>query len=463
MKRTLAIFAAVAVLAAQTVRANDPQTETVRGTVQYSQGWMFFMLDTGGDGVIRVATRQGEPELKPGDVVEATGVPARRNGRFTLEVATYRASGYNTSGPEPQTIVAADLPRVFAAGSPDDLYGKVVTFQARVTGVHIQDWGFSEVSLDFGGRHVFANMQGRLPADLLEDLQLQPEVRVTGCLILDDINLPPGETPEIELRLYSPRSIAIVPDVVFRRRKMLRGAANLFRFSPFVLAAAVAALSFKLYKSRQTKDRLQAVIAERRRMAADLHDSIEQHLAGARLYLDSMLPADGSPAPAPLKPVELARDILVSVKREIRETVWNLRIEELADKRPADVLASLAGRISSTGAVHVDTRLSGLPESLPEGIFADLLYIVQEAVTNAVKHGGATRVVIASQPAPAGGKGFALSIANNGASFDTAHALGPETGHFGLSGMRERARRCGFAISIASRRRVTAIRLEASL
>ena len=169
-------------------------------------------------------------------------------------------------------------------------------------------------------------------------------------------------------------------------------------------------------------------------------------------------PEDGSPAPEELKPIELARDILVTAKREIRETIWNLRIDELTQKRPKDVLMSLAQKLASTTAVRVEAILKGLPETLPEALFSDILYVVQESVTNAIKHGKATRILIASDAR--GPKKFELRIVNNGTPFDTQHALGPEAGHFGLSGMRERARRSGFAISFASKRRTTSVRLE---
>ncbi len=77
MKRFISILA----LAALPLYANEPQTESVRGTVLYCQAWQFFLLKTEAR-VVRVQTRQGYPELSPGDVVAARGVPARRNGRI---------------------------------------------------------------------------------------------------------------------------------------------------------------------------------------------------------------------------------------------------------------------------------------------------------------------------------------------------------------------------------------------
>lgn len=453
MKRFISILA----LAALPLYANEPQTESVRGTVLYCQPWQFFLLKTEAR-VVRVQTRQGEPALSPGDVVEARGVPARRNGRITVEAATYEKTGGKGSIPKIQPIGPKDLPRVFDEGKPSDLYGMPVRLKARVLNVIPREWAITDIDIECGGEDISASINGYLDDKLGELLALHPDVELEGFLIVLDIDFPNGETPKIDLRLPDSDAITIIPNTAFRRRLLAHKVSKAARYAPWMLLVVVAALSFKLYRARQAKSRLQAVIAERRRMAADLHDSIEQHLAGARLYLDSMLPEDGSPAPEELKPVELARDILVTTKREIRETIWNLRIDELTQKRPKDVLMSLVQKLASTTAIRVEASLNGLPDTLPEALFSDILYVVQESVTNAIKHGRATRILIASDAR--GAKSFELRIVNNGTPFDTQHALGPEAGHFGLSGMRERARRSGFAISFASKRHTTSIRLE---
>ena len=450
-------FAAIFALVALPLAAAEPQTETVSGTVLYSQPWQFFLLKTE-DRVVRVQTKQGAPELSPGDLVEARGVPARRNGRITVEAARYEKTGENGVVPETQSIGPKDLPRVFDEGKTSDLYGTPVRRKARVLNVIPRDWAFTDFDIDCEGTMMSASLQGYASKELSEKLSLRPNVELEGFLITLDIDLPDGEVPKIDIRLPDENAITIIPDAAFKRRFVAYKASKAARYAPWLLLVVVAALSFKLYRARQVKSRLQAVIAERRRMAADLHDSIEQHLAGARLYLDSMLPEAGSPAPEELKPIELARDILVTAKREIRETIWNLRIDELTQKRPKDVLMSLVQKLASTTAVRVEAILKGLPETLPEALFSDILYVVQESVTNAIKHGKATRILIASDAR--GPKKFELRIVNNGAPFDTQHALGPEAGHFGLSGMRERARRSGFTVSFASKRHTTSVRLE---
>ena len=146
MKRLISILA----LAALPLYANEPQTESVRGTVLYCQPWQFFLLKTE-DRVVRVQTKQGAPELSPGDLVEARGVPARRNGRITVEAARYEKKGENGVVPETQSIGPKDLPRVFDEGKTSDLYGMPVRLKARVLNVIPRDWAFTDFDIDCEG------------------------------------------------------------------------------------------------------------------------------------------------------------------------------------------------------------------------------------------------------------------------------------------------------------------------
>jgi signal transduction histidine kinase len=87
----------------------------------------------------------------------------------------------------------------------------------------------------------------------------------------------------------------------------------------------------------------------------------------------------------------------------------------------------------------------------------DLSLIVREAIGNAVKHGGAKKIAIASDP---DGAGWMLRIANDGAAFDPEVAPGPAEGHFGVEGMRQRARRIGAGVSFSVRNGWTVLDLE---
>ena len=134
-----------------------------------------------------------------------------------------------------------------------------------------------------------------------------------------------------------------------------------------------------------------------------------------------------------------------------------MRNDVLFTQGPEKVLKSIAERISAGNLVKVRTRLAGLPQHLAESVFSEMVFIVQEAITNAVKHGHAMTVVLASDSSS---RGFTLRIANDGEPFDPGTALGPEAGHYGLSGMRERAKRAGIGLSFVRDSRFMVVVLD---
>ena len=136
----------------------------------------------------------------------------------------------------------------------------------------------------------------------------------------------------------------------------------------------------------------------------------------------------------------------------------NLRNAGDASVPLSDTIGSMVTSLKKTG-VRARKCLRGLPDTLPEVVAHDLVQIIREATTNAVKHGKAGRVVFTSDPLPDGG--FEFKVLNDGAPFEIDSALGPETGHYGLSGMRERALRSRLGIEWGRDGRWTFVRIVA--
>ena len=201
----------------------------------------------------------------------------------------------------------------------------------------------------------------------------------------------------------------------------------------------------------------EVVAAERRRMAADLHDTIEQHLAAVKILLTCAVKPEGVPEETK-KVLEKAAAMLIHAKGEIRSTIMDLRSDGQEEKGLETHIREMAIPLRH-GGVSVRSLLRGVPAKLGSARFGDLLLIVREAVTNAVKHGKARTVVIVSDPMETG-SGFVLKVLNDGAPFDFESALGPETGHFGLFGMRERALRSCFGLEFGRDGKWTVVRLE---
>jgi signal transduction histidine kinase len=269
---------------------------------------------------------------------------------------------------------------------------------------------------------------------------------VTGC-VFDELNQD-GVLVDSIVELEDQSSVEVLSTVYW------------WRIGAAALALAVAVLLLVvvvgLMKLRRRMIAERAVAVERQRMAADLHDTIEQHLAGVKILLTCALKPQGVPEETK-KVLEQAAAMLIHAKGEVRSTIMNLRGAD-DGKSLEDHFREMASSLRH-GGVTARVLLRGVPVRMDAARLGDLLLIVREAVTNAVKHGKAKTVVIVSDPMPEAG-GFVLKVLNDGVPFDAASALGPETGHFGLAGMKERASRSGFALDFLVYGKWTVVKVE---
>jgi signal transduction histidine kinase len=107
-------------------------------------------------------------------------------------------------------------------------------------------------------------------------------------------------------------------------------------------------------------------------------------------------------------------------------------------RRPlADSLAELVRLLVEGRGVEVAFASTGEPCAVDETVSRQLLLVVQEAVLNAMHHGGATLVTVKLAFEPAGAA-VHLEVRDDGRGFTVGLQPGPAIGHFGIQGMRER-------------------------
>jgi signal transduction histidine kinase len=104
-------------------------------------------------------------------------------------------------------------------------------------------------------------------------------------------------------------------------------------------------------------------------------------------------------------------------------------------------------QIADGAHVRIEIETKGKARSLPEIVEENILRVGQEAITNTVKHAGASQLSLELEFRP---DKVVLAIRDNGHGFAPDNCLGPNQGHFGLLGMSERAKRLGGSISIDS-------------
>jgi PAS domain S-box-containing protein len=188
---------------------------------------------------------------------------------------------------------------------------------------------------------------------------------------------------------------------------------------------------------------------ERRRIARELHDDLQQKLGVITLdqqQAEQALPPQADAARAAL---ERARQMTASAVDSVRRVVRALRPQALDDLGLAAALELLVRDFSAREQVQVEWELIS-PESadagMPEAAASGLYRIAQEALQNVHKHAGASFVHMGldlSRPGSA-----TLFVADDGRGFDASAGAGP--GAFGLLGMQERMRALGGSLRITA-------------
>lgn len=243
------------------------------------------------------------------------------------------------------------------------------------------------------------------------------------------------------------------------------------------LARATNAQRIELDHEREARHRseqdlhLQQVLAnhalqEKIRLGRDLHDGLVQNLYAAGLVLETAAQQLSAAPPAAESAAHLiarAKSTLNAAIREARGTIGGLTPDALAEQSFPDAVESV---IDHLDCGRLEERLLRLAPELPafaEPARTELLQIIRESVSNALRHGGATRIEIDFSPlavdealpgsaalsrAPfaAAGLRLRLRIRDNGCGFDPAAVT---RGH-GLDNLAARARVLGALLDIDS-------------
>ena len=129
-------------------------------------------------------------------------------------------------------------------------------------------------------------------------------------------------------------------------------------------------------------------------LARDVHDSVVQFLAGAAFRVEAIMRATKSSGEAESELRELKR-LLIEEQAEIRAFVSALRHDrELELAEAVEELKSLAGRLARQWSVECRVQASNDDASIPIRMQLDLQQLMREAVANAVRHGGASRIEV---------------------------------------------------------------------
>ncbi|HEX8352561.1 MAG TPA: histidine kinase, partial [Pyrinomonadaceae bacterium] len=214
-------------------------------------------------------------------------------------------------------------------------------------------------------------------------------------------------------------------------------------------ALGLALLAWQLYalRVRQMRARFDAVLAERNRIAREIHDNLAQEILGVSVQLEIVARLMSVSAEAARTHLDRARQLVRGSIAEARRYVWDLRSQSLDDRDLPAALAEMTRRLAADSGVQTQFQVGGAFRPLPQQVENNLLRIAQEAVNNAVRHARARTIYVnlsfdASR--------VRLSVRDDGRGFDPDGQGGGSNGHFGIVGMRERAEEMGGALSVES-------------
>jgi signal transduction histidine kinase len=218
-----------------------------------------------------------------------------------------------------------------------------------------------------------------------------------------------------------------------------------FALCGLMLIALVAGAWWQ--RIRAVRQRYALVFAERALVSREIHDTLLQNFAAIGMELEAVLRQLDPRSSAAEALRQLQHQAAHSMK-ETRDLVVALRGTGIT-KAPGlvDTLKGMLDHTKATRGVNISLNVEGPAPRCSADVELQLMRICQEAVNNAIAHGGATviNVLLASRDS-----NVIFRVSDNGCGFDTGAEPADGLEHLGLLGMQERAERIGAVITITS-------------
>ena len=190
----------------------------------------------------------------------------------------------------------------------------------------------------------------------------------------------------------------------------------------------------------------EATLHERQRIARELHDSIEQEMAGVAIQIsNARRRLDQDPVQAD-SALTLAQEMIRHCRAEARTSIRDLRSVALEQGGLPLAIKEVLTPAATAANIKLDLTVKGSVLRLDARLESDLLRVAQEAVANAIHHASPSKIKITLDYAP---DFVTLTVQDDGCGFDASSA--PPRGHFGLLGMQERAKQQHARLRIESR------------
>jgi signal transduction histidine kinase len=456
----------------------------VKGVVTYQRKGEDLFIQDGTYG-LQIKTTQDD-SFSPGDIVEAVGFPGVENFLPVLEDATIRKISQSRTNIMPESVSVAELQQGLYHASYITLEGKLLDRLGRGVKSFSSDSSDLKTVLVLQTTNFLFTAEKETPDEnaYLTSIPIGSTIEVSGICMLQSaedgkikslqILLPNSSSVRVISRpdWLTPQHLLVVLTIVFSvliiavswtimvsKRNSTLGflirekelAQNELQKAHDTLEWRVRErteqLKFQITARKESELQFRAVLTERTRLAQELHDTLEQTLTGIALQMDTVAKLFQRNPEGAAYHLGLVRNMMRQSQVDLRRSIWDLRSRELEEFDLPNALLASARQIASSAGIQVELETKGLIRSLPEVVEENLLRIGQEALTNVVKHSGATLAKITLEFTSGN---VVLEIKDNGKGFMPENCVGPNNGHFGLLGMSERAKRLSGCFSVTS-------------
>ena len=229
-----------------------------------------------------------------------------------------------------------------------------------------------------------------------------------------------------------------------------------------LLAVAMATLVAWLLKRRLlvAEREFKAVLGERNRIAREIHDTLAQGYVGISVQLEVLTELlRHNKVEAATKQLDTTRAHIREGLAEARQSIWALRSQDTAENTLPVLLRRVTEKANGR-SLEADFNAYGAYRPLPPGMEREILRVAQEAIHNVEKHAAAKHLSVRLEYGPAE---IALEVRDDGRGFAASNDAGAEPGHYGFTGMRERAATIGGTLEVTSEPGTgTSVRLHAA-
>ena len=399
-----------------------------------------LLLRAPDDRIVNVTLSGNTPPPEVGMFVTVAGYPETDLYRLNLGKATWRQEP--SSGTLENEPIETNFDTVFHNASGTDspsaaMHGRLLRIRGIVRELPSANGREDRLQLQHGS-YGLSVILGTCPT-AANDISLDCEIEVTGrCLMETDRWRPEEIFPRIRgvaLIIRTPADIRIVKQPPWWTPA---------RLSVVIVILLLALIGVYIW-NRVLKSMSRMKLAERTRLAVELHDSLSQALTGLACQISASQDALHTDTALAEAKLQTADQILKSCRTELRHCLFDLRNDTFAEK---DFKTAIERTIAPLGSdTEIAVRFNVRRSLFDDASALAILAIIRELVANAVRHGQAWNVRVAGTVDK---DALFFSVWDNGCGFDPADRPCAANGHYGLDGINERLRKTNGEITIDS-------------